>query len=85
MYVITTILYLFCRSILVSAISLMPILGSTWIIGVFAVNEHTEVFAWIFTILNSLQVCLLVITILFKYVFNIYIYLFRDSSYFSFT
>ena len=35
----------------------MPILGSTWIIGVFAVNEHTELFAWIFTILNSLQVC----------------------------
>ena len=34
----------------------MPVLGVTWIIGLFAVNEHTEVFAWIFTVLNSLQV-----------------------------
>ena len=45
------------RSIAISAAALMPILGSTWIIGIFAVNEHTEFFAWIFTILNSLQVC----------------------------
>ena len=48
------------RSLLVSAIAFMPILGSTWIIGVFAVNEHTEFFTWIFTILNSLQVCMLI-------------------------
>ena len=34
----------------------MPILGVTWIIGLFAVNEHTIVFAWIFAVLNSLQV-----------------------------
>ena len=45
------------RSIVISAVALMPVLGSTWIIGIFAVNEHTEFFAWIFTILNSLQVC----------------------------
>ena len=45
------------RSIVISAVALMPILGSTWIIGIFAVNEHTEFFAWIFAILNSLQVC----------------------------
>ena len=48
------------RSLLLSAIALMPILGSTWIIGLFAVNEHTEFFAWIFTILNSLQVCVMI-------------------------
>ena len=35
----------------------MPVLGVTWIIGLLAVNEHTEVFAWIFAVLNSLQVC----------------------------
>jgi len=35
----------------------MPLLGSTWIIGLFVINEHTIAFAWIFTILNSLQVC----------------------------
>ena len=34
----------------------MPLLGSTWIIGILAVNEHTEFIEWIFTILNSLQV-----------------------------
>jgi hypothetical protein len=37
-------------------IILLPLLGSTWIIGIFAVNEHTTVFEWIFVILNSLQV-----------------------------
>ena len=39
----------------------MPILGSTWVIGLFAINEHTDVFAWIFTILNSLQVCYVIV------------------------
>ena len=41
---------------IISAAALMPVLGVTWIIGLFAVNEHTEVFAWIFAVLNSLQV-----------------------------
>lgn len=35
---------------------LLPLLGCTWIIGVFAVSTSTTVFLWIFTILNSLQV-----------------------------
>lgn len=39
----------------------MPILGSTWVIGLFAINEHVDAFAWIFTILNSLQVCQLIV------------------------
>ena len=47
----------FCRANLVSAAILMPIIGATWVIGLFAINEHTKVLAWIFTILNSLQVC----------------------------
>jgi len=29
----------------------------TWIIGILAVNENTPVFAWMFAILNSIQVC----------------------------
>ena len=49
-----------CRTIFISAATLMPVLGSTWVIGLFAVNEHTEAFAWIFTILNSLQVRMLI-------------------------
>ena len=46
----------YVRGILKAVIILLPLLGVTWIIGILAVNEDTEVFAWIFTILNSLQV-----------------------------
>ena len=35
---------------------LLPLLGVTWIIGILAVNDDTELFAWIFAIFNSLQV-----------------------------
>ena len=35
---------------------LLPVLGLTWLIGIISVNENTTSFAWIFTILNSLQV-----------------------------
>ncbi|KAL4233865.1 hypothetical protein ACF0H5_008540 [Mactra antiquata] len=36
-------------------IILTPTLGLSWIIGIFAVNEHTIVFQYLFAILNSLQ------------------------------
>ena len=39
-----------------AVIILLPLLGVTWIIGILAVNKDTQVFAWIFAILNSLQV-----------------------------
>ena len=45
------------RTSVKTTVVLLPLLGITWIIGLFAVNENTTVFAWIFTILNSLQVC----------------------------
>lgn len=44
------------RKLLVAALILLPILGLTWVFGLLAVNEDTTVFAWIFTIFNSLQV-----------------------------
>ena len=44
------------RDMLKAVIVLLPLLGVTWIIGILAVNENTQVFAWIFAILNSLQV-----------------------------
>ena len=44
------------RKLLKALIIFMPLLGVTWIIGILAVNEDTQVFAWIFAILNSLQV-----------------------------
>ena len=44
------------RGILKATILLLPLLGMTWIIGILAVSEETQVFAWIFAILNTLQV-----------------------------
>ncbi|XP_077977789.1 adhesion G-protein coupled receptor D1-like [Glandiceps talaboti] len=43
------------RASLKSALLLLPLLGVTWIIGFFAVNNDTIVFTYIFTTLNSLQ------------------------------
>ena len=45
------------RSLIKGSLILLPLLGLTWVFGLFAVNENTAVFAWLFTILNSLQVC----------------------------
>lgn len=45
------------RASLKAAVFLLPILGLTWIFGLLAINQETVAFAWIFTILNSLQVC----------------------------
>ena len=45
------------RTAIKSTVILLPLLGLTWIFGLFAVNENTTVFAWLFTIFNSLQVC----------------------------
>ena len=39
-----------------ASLILLPLLGLTWVFGLFAVNENTVVFAWLFTIFNSLQV-----------------------------
>ena len=44
------------RVLLKAAIILLPLLGTTWVFGLLAVNQESSVFAWIFTILNSLQV-----------------------------
>ncbi|WAR07986.1 AGRD1-like protein [Mya arenaria] len=34
---------------------LIPVFGLTWIFGVFAINEATLVFQWLYVILNTLQ------------------------------
>ena len=46
----------FNRTALKGTVILLPLMGITWIVGIFAVNQNTLVFAWIFTILNTLQV-----------------------------
>ena len=35
---------------------LLPLLGLTWVFGLLSVTRATSFFAWIFTVLNSLQV-----------------------------
>ena len=39
-----------------ATIILLPLLGITWVFGLLAVNQESSVFAWTFTVLNSLQV-----------------------------
>ena len=53
-----------CRALLIAAFILLPLLGLTWMFGILTVNANSTVFAWLFTIFNSLQVspCLVVIT-----------------------
>ena len=46
----------FCRDLFKAFVIILPLLGFTWIIGLFAVNEDTAVFAWLFICVNSLQV-----------------------------
>ena len=57
-------------------LALLPLLCGTWIIGLFILatnglnaDNESEVLAWIFTIINSLQVCMFVcITYVCKYI-----------------
>ena len=43
-------------TIVKASVILLPLLGMTWVLGLFAVNQNTLVFAWLFAIFNSLQV-----------------------------
>ena len=44
------------RHLLKSTVILLPLLGFTWIIGLFAVGEEGRVFAYLFVIANVFQV-----------------------------
>ena len=44
------------RHLLKATVILVPLLGFTWIIGLFAVGEEGRVFAYLFVIANVLQV-----------------------------
>ena len=53
----TNPVYLFSpRQLLIADIVLLPLLGGTWLFGLLSVNQETAFFAWLFTILSSLQV-----------------------------
>lgn len=47
-----------CRRLLKATAVILPLLGITWALGLLAVNadDGTLVFAYLFTIFNSLQV-----------------------------
>lgn len=45
------------RTILRATLILLPLLGITWLFGILTLNRNATVFAWLFTIFNSLQVC----------------------------
>ena len=47
-----------------AAIFVTPILGLTWLFGLLVINEQTVVFAWIFLVFNSLQVQILILSII---------------------
>jgi len=46
-----------CRKLIRAALFLLPTLGVTWIFGVMTMISEHVAFAWIFTILNSVEVC----------------------------
>ena len=56
LFIATFVRLCYCRTSLKAAVILMPLLGMTWLFGLLMVNDDTIAFAWIFTILNSLQV-----------------------------
>ena len=67
----TTILSMLCtlclpvyrRILLISIMALLPLLGGTWILGLlFLIDSDSVALAWIFTIVNSLQVILCIAT-----------------------
>lgn len=45
------------RTTLKATVILLPLLGLTWVFGILTIDHNTTVFAWLFTIFNSIQVC----------------------------
>ena len=54
----TTIIgfFVYFRSGIWSMCVILPLVGVTWVMGVFSVNEELVVFQYIFALVNSLQV-----------------------------
>lgn len=44
------------RKSIIGAVTLIPLLGLTWLIGVFSVDSNSTVFAWLFVVLTTTQV-----------------------------
>ena len=50
------LLFFLRRTGVKASVVLLPLLGVTWVFGFFAVGPRLAVFAWLFTVFNSLQV-----------------------------
>ena len=60
-----------CRILIVSLLALLPLLCGTWILGLlFLIDSDSEPVAWIFTIINSLQVRMYVATYINMFYYN---------------
>ena len=58
MYTIAFYVYffLFYRQSVVAIVTLVPLLGLTWVFGLLIVNQQSTVFAWLFTFFSCFQV-----------------------------
>ena len=55
-YVVTRYHFNQQRRLMKATIILLPVMGFTWIIGLFAVGEEGKVFAYLFVFANAFQV-----------------------------
>ena len=62
-------IYILYRAMIKAAIFVVPILGLTWLFGLLAIYDHKAVFAWVFTVLNSLQVQTYVLSIVMQCIY----------------
>jgi TctA family transporter len=60
-----------CRALFVASVVLLPILGLTWVFGILTVNANSTIFAWLFTIFNSLQVSFNTVAAIYYIVYRI--------------
>jgi len=49
------------RGMMKDTILLLPLFGTTWIFGLLAFHRNLSVFAWLFIIFNTSQVCAIVL------------------------
>ena len=58
--IISSLSKLIWRALFKATVILLPLLGLTWVFGILTLNANATVFAWFFTLFNSLQVTLFI-------------------------
>ena len=49
---------------------IIPTTGITWLLGLYMVNNDAEVFAWVFALLNVIEVC--TVSVIPVHLLNVY-------------